>query len=652
MVNQKIPSLSIDDMLNSVDNKVDHFLDGKEMFNGIELIHASNVIEWVVGSKFLNQPQLFDYTRQYQVMRDFFQLRCPLCNSNKPEDIDAWNKSQEYLESENLLTWNEKYLDDVCPKCAWTRRELEKEGLLKRYNTMVGCAGMRSGKSMTAGFIATWIEHNCLLVDNLQTYFDVIPKQRLENAFLATTGTQAKDTIYDVYTVLRDSSPWIQHYRQNLERIQLRDEFYKEYERGSIEYREKRLFMMSLNSNSSGLAGRTRVGGFIDELSRFDLSESKRSADEVFTVIDHSLLTVRAAARRKHLPNWVGLMICVSSPISENDKTMQLLKSSKKSKTIFTFHYGTLDFNPKITEEDLKDAYDTDELKAERDFGANPPGGENPLIMRWDDWFEKSCDRSLRPKGVFSPYTPVDSFGKEYFGMVLDAFTGDTHQKYYLSLDAGKNGDAFAMAMAHGEDIEDSLGIKRFFTVMDFIIHIKPVKEKSVYFKSMIDIFKKLKKKITIEKVQYDHWQSESQIQDLRDIGIWAEGYNIKASDYENMMTDGYMGILKFLPPIGNLSDDVKTMDSQTKYWWEAKCLERSLDLKRVDHPKKGSNDLIQVACGVHRLVSHSRMPESLLDKKEKTKHLFKKFTNRNMGMAGKHAKGFSRWVINKKFGG
>jgi len=168
----------------------------------------------------------------------------------------------------------------------------------------------------------------------------------------------------------------------------------------------------------------------------------------------------------------------------------------------------------------------------------------------------------------------------------------------------------------------------------------------------MIDIFKKLKKKITIEKVQYDHWQSESQIQDLRDIGIWAEGYNIKASDYENMMTDGYMGILKFLPPIGNLSDDVKTMDSQTKYWWEAKCLERSLDLKRVDHPKKGSNDLIQVACGVHRLVSHSRMPESLLDKKEKTKHLFKKFTNRNMGMAGKHAKGFSRWVINKKFGG
>jgi len=655
MINQKIQSLSIDEMLDSVDVSVDQFLDGKEIVGGIELIRSPNIIEWVIGSKALNQPQLFDYTRQYQIMRDFFQLRCPLCNSNKPEDIDSWGKSQMYLESENLLVWNEKYKDDVCPKCGWTRKELEREDLLRRYNTLIGCAGMRSGKSMTAGFIATWIEHNCLLVDNLQTFFDVAQKQRLENAFLATTGAQAKDTIYDVYTVLRDSSPWIQQYKENLERNQSRDEMYKEYTSGpsgSVEYRKKRLYMMSMNSNSSGLAGRTRIAGFIDELSRFDLSESKRSADEVFTVIDHSLLTVRAEARRKYLPNWVGLMICVSSPISENDKTMQLLKSSKKSKTIFTFHYGTLEFNPKITAEDLRDAYETDELKAERDFGANPPGGENPLIIKWDDWFEKSCDKSMRPKGIFSPFTHVDMFEKEYFGLVLDSFTGDIHQKYFVSLDAGKNGDAFALSMGHGEDIEDSLGNKRFFTIMDFIIHIKPKKDKPVYFKCIIDIFEKLKKKIIIEKVQYDHWQSESQIQDLRDIGIWAEGYNMKASDYENMMTDGYMGILKFLAPVGNLSDDPKIMDSQTKYWWEAKCLERSFDLKRVDHPKKGSNDLIQVACGLHRLVSHSRMPESELDKKERTKHLFKRFIDKNKGMAGKHVSGFSRWQVNKNFGG
>jgi len=464
-------------------------------------------------------------------------------------------------------------------------------------------------------------------------------------AFVATTATQTKDTIYDTYVSLRETSPWLQEGIKQIERRQRQNELYKEYDSGSIEYREKKLYMVSLNSNSSGLAGRTRIAGFIDELSRFDLSESKRSADEIFSVIDHSLLTVRAVARQNHLPTWIGLMICVSSPISENDKTMQLL--NVKSNVIFTFHYSTTEFNPKIIDEDLKPEYDKDQVMAERDFGAKPPGSDNPLIVRWDDWFEKCSFQRLRPTAMFSPYYPKDAFEQEYVALQLDSLVSDRLKKHYVSLDAGKSGDSFAMAMGHEEELDDDLGL-RYITVLDFVLHLKPTKTRLAYFKCVVEIVKGLQKRLKIEECQYDHWQSEPQIQELRDIGVWAVAYNLKAVDYENLMRDGYGGQLRLLPPLGDpVHDDPKRMDPQTKYWWEARHLERSTDLRRVDHPVGGSNDLIQVVCGVHRLVSLSRTikPE---DAKEKTRHMFKRFVSGKQfggrAAVGRTAKGVSRW--------
>jgi len=641
---EKLQQISVDDMLNSLNTTVDEVLCGKEKkVVSVHLSKAPNIIEWVIGREFLAQPQLYKYKRQYQVLRDFFQLRCPLCNPKGEEDV--WEKGKEYLESENLLIWSEKDFDDKCPRCGWTRRELEDEELLRRYNTMIGCAGMRSGKSMTAAFIASYLEHNSVLIENLQEFFGVIERQRMECAFVATTATQTKDTIYDTYASLRGASPWICKYIKSLEERQKNNELYKEYPSGAIEFREKRLFMMSLNSNSSGLAGKTRVAGFIDELSRFDLSESKRSADEIFSVINHSLLTVRAAAREKNLPNWVGLMICVSSPISENDKTMQMLKVGKNSKTIYTFHYATTQFNPTITTEDLAPEYEKDEIMAERDFGAEPPGGKNPLILHWKDWFEKSCNYALSPTANFSPYYPIDQFGQEYVAIRLDNLIADRSLDYYISIDAGKSGDSFTMAMGHGVEEPDVIGNK-LVTVLDFIINLQPTSTKIAYFKCIADILKELQKRIRILKVQYDHWQSESQIQELRDIGIWAEAYNMRATDYENIMRDGYTGRLRLLPPTGDpMNDNYKFMTPETKYWWEARALDRSSDLKRVDHPSGGSNDLIQVVCGVHRLVVSSKTvnPE---DKKEKTKHQFKKWSNRAaLGSSGMSVRGLSRWA-------
>lgn len=657
-------SISVEDMLGEVDTTIEGFINGEKTIDENSLEKAPNIIEWIIGDRYLAQPELFKYKRQYQVLRDFFQLRCPVCNPQSAQHSDVWDKSKDYLESEVLLVWSEKEKDDVCPKCGWTRREFEKEEVLKRYNTMVGCAGMRSGKSMTAGFIASWVEHNCIVVDNLQRYFDVINRQRLECAFVATTGTQAKDTIYDTYTTIRDGSPWLQSYIKKVKAEQVREDSYKEYPSGSIEHRNKRLFMMSLNSNSSGLAGRTRVAGFIDELSRFDLSESKRSADEIFSVINHSLLTVRAASRERYLPNWVGLMVCVSSPISESDKTMQLLTVSKKDKTMFTFHYATTDFNPKITQEDLQPEYDKDEVKAERDFGANPPGAENPLIIHWEEWFNNCCDVTRKSVAEFSFYHPRDQFGQEYVATKLTSLIADKGHNYYISIDAGKSGDSFAFAMGHGEYIDTPIG-DMFVTCLDLIFHLKPQRKpikRLAYFLSIPDVVKDIKKKLKIKAVQYDHWQSEHQIQELRNVGIWADAHNLNVNDYENLMRDGYTGLLKLLPPTDDINQPLEKLDAETRFWKEAKQLERSRDLKKVDHPDGGSNDLIQVVCGVHRSVQLSRTIENEEDrfyttgkqKRAKTRQAFQRFTDARsrlgVGDAGRIGVSPSRWQGSSMF--
>ena len=98
-----VEKISVDDMLSSVDDTVDMYIGKRD--ESVNLGKAVNIVEWVIGQEYLAQPQLFEYKRQYQVLRDFFQLRCPLCNPQGKEYVDVWDKGREYLESENLLVW-------------------------------------------------------------------------------------------------------------------------------------------------------------------------------------------------------------------------------------------------------------------------------------------------------------------------------------------------------------------------------------------------------------------------------------------------------------------------------------------------------------------------------------------------------------------
>ena len=429
------------------------------------LPRAANAIEWTINSQFLNLPAVINrFTRQFQIIRDVFQLYCPVCNSTRPEAVDCWNKTQMELESQVLLVWSNSEQDEVCPKCGNAKRGFIEDGMLEPIDTLVGIAGMRSSKSVLCGIMATWIEHQLAITGDISRYFNVLASDPLQVSFVATTQTQSKETIFAKYKALRKESPWLRKYvawvkvqeaNQVIVPGMARWEYSEEAE-ASIRNGLLHVDFKALNSNSSGLAGATRIAAFLDELSRFQLSDSAMSADEVVKVMNQGLFTVRGARDKLHLPHWWGLFAAVSSPISVDDQAMTMMREGRvfavgsisdsiPLKSIpgqFSFHYPTWLMNPDLPRSTFDAVYQRDPVGAARDIGAQPPTAASPFV---DDEvrFRQAIDPRAVPLATFKFIEPVDKTGRVYAGAQVAHCNFDPSYAHYIHFDAGASFDTF-----------------------------------------------------------------------------------------------------------------------------------------------------------------------------------------------------------------
>lgn len=616
------------DFLSRITDVIDQSVDGKgraDHEKNYLSAYAPNAIEFCTGVQYWNMPSIFHHVRQYQIIRDAFNLRCPICNDNSIEAKDCWGKGREYLESETLLVWSNADNDFKCPRCGNTQYGLYDDGLFNWWDTILIIAGMRSGKSFLAGHVGGYIEH-CLRVLSARggkhavaRYFGQASGEIFDISFAASTATQANQTCYAKWRSMRNNSPWIQRavsYVQKLEKEQIGNtglwqykELDKEVSDGWLQVR-----FTSVASNSAGLAGRTRIWASIDELSRLSTSESKTSAQELMRVLNQSLKTVRGAVRRLSLPYFYGLMMNVTSPISNDDEAMMMWAKAQKGeiKKTFAWKGATWEFNPDFTRADFDEEYRKDPVGAERDFGANPPNAETPLFdnpLRF--W---SCvDYSRSPAVTFNTIHKTDVTGKQYVGSLVDQLMYNWKDPMYIFCDAGATFDSFAIVGAHAEFVEENHyeqprfstnnlmlpeegghvsrlksskdspmsqglvggpfkygytqkpsmsgeNIGRLVTVYDFCCRIVPTRDKEVYFNSLIDIIKAIKEKRKIVTVCFDQWQSISLIQAVRDLGIQSNKVSLKNSDFLSFVQEVYQGKVSFLPP--NPMDNVSLSDT------------------------------------------------------------------------------------------
>lgn len=609
------------------------------------LDHAPNIIQFATQTKYLGIHQLITrYVRQYQCLRDKFELRCPVCNSMRPEAIDCWGKTQMELESELLFEWSEGHQDEVCPKCRNTKYGLIEDGMLHGIDTSIGVVGMRAGKSVLEGIAACYFESELAIIGDIHAYFDVLADDPLQMSFVATTQTQSKETIFAKYRALRDNSPWFKRYItwvKEQEKAQdtldgMRRWQYSEDAGDKIENGLLSLQIKSLNSNSSGLAGATRVCTFADELSRFDLSESARGADEVVKVLMQGLKTVRGSRDRKKLRPFWGYFAAVSSPISIDDQTMQMMRQgdvfavgslTDRTPSIavpkqYSFHYETWRFNPDQPRESFDGDFIRDAVGAARDFGAQPPKAASPFI---DDEarFRQAIDFDAKPTVTFRVIEPVDKTGRIYVGAQVADIAFDPIHVHYLHFDAGASFDTFGGCSAHGEwqvmkDPKTGVEVRKFITIIDWILGMKPVigrtpsEKRTVWFDSVVDILKTLQKSTKVGKVTFDRWNAEKLIQDIRNLGIPTENRSITVPDFMGFLRASYEGDVRLLPPRPDEPQDPRQKNDAEKAIYELLRLERTEDLKRIYNPKKGrvhgmnSDDLAQVVVGAHLNVQSS----------------------------------------------
>lgn len=591
-------------------------------------LSAPNIIEFVSSPQYLNIPSVYKHTRQYQILRDFFQCRCPICNSLAPDAVDCWNKSREYLESEVLLVWSNQYNDDVCPKCGTTRRELLEDGLLIKYNQLHGIVGMRSGKTATVGMMGSYVEHKLITIalsqedGRLSSYFGLLPKQPFEVTYIASTEVQSNDTIWAYYRAMRTDSVWFKRYVgwvKKQEAMQdspagMKKWTYKETTR-EIENGHIGVKFNSKNSNSSGLAGRTRIGSFIDELCRFKQTESSMGAEEAYRVMENSLRTVRSAVLNKDLISWFGLIASISSPISIDDKGMELLLGADNIDQMYAFHYATWEFNPDEKREYYDEQFEKDQVGTERDFGARPPLAANPLILDTNKFEERIIDPTLEATATIDLIPFIDKTGQRYHKAIMTSCKLLRDAPRYIVFDAGATFDSFAGACGHLEIKQLPDNTMEYVTVVDWIMRILPSESVDVWFDSCIDIIKVQKQYQKIAQVEFDRWNSITLIQQIRNEGIRAEQKSIRAEDYIKFVADGVMGRIRLLPKEpndDNLDPPFKSPAAIGIY--EIERLERSIDDKRVYNPQKGkkrgynSDDVAVALVHLHKLCQDSQI--------------------------------------------
>lgn len=575
----------------------------------VPLEKAPNALAFITSPNFLDVPELFPW--QYDVTRDFFELLCPHCN-----DVDRIRTKDDVPVNDQIL-----FEYNVCPQCGLDKFSVADQ--LHHYNELIGVLGMRSGKGVAIGCISAAILHELLCVEDLPSALGLVKKQMLEGAFVAASGAQAAETVYGHFRSFYDNSSWFQDLRRRLRDLEISDptfrrgDLYRESD-SRLYFRYKKINIEAFHSNSATLAGRTRVFAVIDELSRFDSGASKQSATEVYRVLKHSLLNVKVAAEKLRKKGIYDVpdakMFCISSPIFDEDKTMQLLRQSSNMEKMFAYRRATWEANPNIEQEDLADEFMADPIGAQRDYGAQPPGAENPLIQ--DPRIVDVCIDKNRPsiltfrekkfdlevEGIVFNYIKVEVIDVKYRNLF----------DYVIHIDPGRNKDSFCMGIAHEED-----GV----TVIDGGIEVRPVPRgnraretpRLVYFPSMTDILIGLNKKMSIRAVSYDRWNSLEQIDRLRQNRILAIGENIDREDY--MLFVESMRAKKVSFP----RKEHHTMDPRLERGMPvAKALVELKSLEdngaKVDHPKGGSSDMIQAFVGCHRLLMN---PDKVLNQKK-----------------------------------
>lgn len=450
----------------------------------------------------------------------------------------------------------------------WQRvRSVEPRGVRKVYDLSVPetecfiASGMVLHNSALTAMATSYLIHRNLMLPLPWKEYGLTPGQMLDFTFVATKKEQSEKTLWATFKGMFESSPWFKSYKQVSDEegkkagIPVTVKSLETY----MSFGHKRLLIYFAANDPSGLRGSTRFGFAIDELAWFGSKEGgiRANGPETYAALSNACMTLRIGLEKqlKKNPdcNWPPpLGLNVSSPRSMDDPLMSLYRDSAKSPRAVRRHWATWEAHPEMTFKLLTDIGETAKPTFARDFGAQPPLADDPLVPRIEiitEAFRNPLANEQRYGPVIRPTIQGHVFTKEMavgvrtakfltaglpdemerptwnelktlegkdveeLGPLKDTLDDITqrplHQRMHImGVDLGVTNNALAIVCG--------CLIKGGKFVTDFALEIKPRDSKTVNIADVYDnLIVPLVEKLNVVAVYYDTWSSLHQIQDL-----------------------------------------------------------------------------------------------------------------------------------------
>ena len=436
---------------------------------------------------------------------------CPCCSNPKFLDIHNVDKKMPAKDLAGDLVMLEH---GVCPKCKRNKWELHKKHGLKLYQQLVNLLGQRGGKSSSAAGYAAYDTHRFLKFPNLaQMSTGMQASTELTATFVSLSLSKAIGVLWTPFRKMIEGSRWFKEY------FALLDHYKEKY--GKELYRDSTLYLKVFHKNlhfypsgprASTLRGDTRILALLDELGLFPLpkgdeeedeTSERANADEAHKSLTNSLVTVQGVSLKLLEEGQYSvppaLMMSVSSPASQRDKMMRLLRESRTDvgrEYILGLQLPTWEANPTIDEDNpiIRMAYNSNPEKAERDFGANPPMVHSTYIKR-----------NLVEHGIF-----VNGQNSHIIKYQLDR-PGELYAKIekvrtvrwpsLLTIDAGHVNNSFTITAGHFDFKEQK-------TVVSTVLECMPMEGRKINFNLMYQhVILPLAKDVNAIGLVADQWQ-------------------------------------------------------------------------------------------------------------------------------------------------
>ena len=494
-----------------------------------DLKEFPNFYEWCFSKDGGNQAP---FAKQLALATHLMAEWCPRCSHKAFRNI---HKIPVNFPAKDFPDKVQFLYHGVCPKCGARKSELVKSGELNAYVELDVCAGQRSGKSAFFNLLVPYLTHKWVKVEKPVETLGLMSSSILIGTCTALTWAKAQELLYDPISNAIENSKWFQQYFQLLDDYEERTgiELYK-FKDTFLSFNHKNLILNTSGPNKRTLRGATRWISVIDEIGWFphgdDNDERERaSANEVYVSLDRSLKTVRKSTMKLLKEGYDSIPLAygcgISSPSSYNDKIMELVRNFKGSKEVLVHQAPTWEMNPLFTKEDFAKEYQDDPIKAERDFGANPPMAENAWISD-----VKSLDHLLVNRWVidyqydhFTNRSGVDMV----FGKLRSTKAPPTCPPTVLTIDAGYSNNSFALAIT----ANDGRGAN-----VLAVAEIAPKKGITVinYTRTVKQLLYPLIKAFNVQAVGADRWNSLKLLQDIEeDCHVQTFQYSLKPTDFD-----------------------------------------------------------------------------------------------------------------------